>query len=365
MSSFHLPKGGALGLTLLAALACAATAPAQAATSPVEQLYADLYKLAPAERAKRIEEGALKEGGAINIITGLGGSLGTGHLKTVTDKYPFLKLSTTSMGSQDTVDRIAAEETAGKHLTDFANTAAPDLAVPVERDLLARYRTPMFDRMEPKFKVFMDEQYRWAPWAWTAHGISYNTNMIKAEDAPKSWDDLCDPKYKGTVSFEPAEVRFLIGLYIVMGEEKLKNWLSCMSKNEPIVMRGHTVRLNLMLAGDHAIQGDNFTYRGAFLHDQNPKKAPFKVVYTAELLSFADASIINKNTAKPYTAALLTDVNFSDEVQKYMAKNYRSPVVGPDPFMPDDMILVAFNIVDQKIIDRLLQAWKDTMGVRR
>jgi ABC-type Fe3+ transport system substrate-binding protein len=357
-----------LFLTVFGLTLAAASAPAPAAElSAVEQLYADLYKLDPAERAKRIEEGSKKEGGEISIVTGLGGSLGTGHLKIITDTYPFLKLKHTNSGSQDTVERIVAEETAGRHLTDFANTAAPDLAVPVEKNFLARYPTPMFNRMEPKFRVFMDDtkENRWASWAWTGHGISYNPDMIKEADAPKKWDDLCDPKYKGQVSFEPAETRFLIGIYLVMGEEKMQKWLQCIAKNDPIIMRGHTVRLNLMLAGDHAIQGDNFTYRGALLNKENPKKAPFKVVYTAEILSFADASIINRMTSKPYTAALLTDINYSDAVQQYMAKNFRSPVVGKDPFMPDDMILVAFNIIDDAVIKRLHGYWTATLGVRR
>lgn len=334
--------------------------------NPVEQLYADLYKLPAAERAQKIEEGARKEG-TISLTTGLGGSLGTGHLKVITDRYPWLKLVHTASGSPDTVSRIVAEETAGKHLTDFANIAVPDLAQPLEKNFLARYPTPAMERMEPKFRVYMDDpkENRWASWAWTGHGISYNPVMIKEADAPKTWDDLCNPKYKGTVSFEPAEARFLIGLYLVMGEEKLQSWLECMAKNDPIVMRGHTVRLQLMLAGDHAIQGDNFTYRGAFLHDQNPKKAPFKVVYTAEILAFADGTIINRNTQHPYASAMLTDFNFSDEVQSYMAKNYRSPVIGRDPFTPDDIKLVAFNVVDQAIIDRLFAAWNKTMGVRR
>jgi iron(III) transport system substrate-binding protein len=337
-----------------------------ASLSPAEQLYADLMKLDPAEREKKIEEGAKKEGSA-NIVGGLGGSLGVGHANLFKKKYPWLKLDVSSSGSPDTVSRIVTEELAGKHLTDFANVAVPDLADPLAKDMLARYPTPAFNRMEPRFKVYMDDpkENRWAPWAWTGHGISYNTDMIKEADAPKSWDDLCDPKYRSTVSFEPAEARFLVGLYLVMGERHLKEWLSCMSKNDPIVMRGHTVRLNLMLAGDHAIQGDNFTYRGAQLHDQNPKKAPFKVVYTAEILAFADGTIINRNTPHPYAAALLTDYNYSDEVQQYMAANYRSPVIGKDPFMPADIKLVAFNVVDQKIIDQLLQDWRDTMGNKR
>ena len=33
-------------------------------------------------------------------------------------------------------------------------------------------------------------------------GVTYNTNMVKAADAPKTWDDLLDPKWKGQMVIE-------------------------------------------------------------------------------------------------------------------------------------------------------------------
>lgn len=32
-------------------------------------------------------------------------------------------------------------------------------------------------------------------------GFSYNTELVKTEDAPKTWDDLLDPKWKGKIQF--------------------------------------------------------------------------------------------------------------------------------------------------------------------
>jgi len=110
------------------------------------------------------------------------------------------------------------------------------------------------DAPGPAAQGFLDKENRWLPWYWSEHGISYNTNLIPPDRAPKDWQDLCNPAYKGQVSFDPPETRFMVGLYILMGEEKFRGWLKCMGENQPIIQRGHTQRMNLMLAGDHGHQ---------------------------------------------------------------------------------------------------------------
>ena len=74
--------------------------------------------------------------------------------------------------------------------------------------------------------------------------------LIKPDKAPRTWFDLCKPEFKGQVSFDPAETRFLAGLYVMMGEGKVKEWLKCMGQNQPIIQQGHTQRMELMLTGD-------------------------------------------------------------------------------------------------------------------
>jgi len=235
---------------------------AAAAPSPAEKLFAELSKLSPEQRTKRLEEGARKEG-KLSFIHTFRGKLARDHVKLFEKRYSFVKVDMADMGSQDAAERLIAEETAGRHLTDILSLAVPDLPVIIKQDLLANYPTPASQRIPKKFQGFIDKENRWLPYYWSEHGISYNTNLIPADKAPKDWPDLCRPEYKGQISFDPPETRFMVGLYVLMGEEKFKEWAKCIGENRPITQRGHTQRMNLMLAGDHAIQGDNFLYRGA------------------------------------------------------------------------------------------------------
>ena len=88
--------------------------------SPVEQLYADLFKLEPQARHKKLIEGAEKEaaGAKFEIIQAFGGALGRGHTAIFKKAYPFANIAETNLGSNDAFERLLAEERSGRHLTD-------------------------------------------------------------------------------------------------------------------------------------------------------------------------------------------------------------------------------------------------------
>ena len=336
---------------------------AAAAPSPAEQLFTELAKLKPEQRAKRLEEGARKEG-KLNFIHTFRGKLARDQVKLFEKRYSFVNVEMTDLGSQDAAERLIAEETAGRHLTDVLSLAVPDLPVILKQDLLANYPTPATRRIPKKFQGFIDKENRWLPWYWSEHGISYNTNLIPPDKAPKDWQDLCNPEYKGQVSFDPPETRFMVGLYVLMGEEKFKGWLKCMGENRPIMQRGHTQRMNLMLAGDHAVQGDNFLYVGAQAKKKDPK-TPYAIVYSAPILAYAGAMVINKNTPHPYASALFSDWTLSDESQKYVGDEFRGPLIGKHPYLPDDAKVVTFGYVSDEIVDRLHGYWNQYIGKKK
>lgn len=349
------------GMAAAAALAMAMAAPAGAEQmSANEKLYAELAKLPAKERHARLVAGAKKEG-RIDMIHSLRRKLGRDHIKGFTKMYPFIEVKNSDMGSQDAAERLVAEETAGRHLTDTISIGVPDATVLLEQNRLAHYPTPMIKKVFARYKGFIDPQNRWVPYYWSEYGMSHNTKLIKPADAPKTWFDLCKPQYKGKFSFDPPTTRFLVGLYVMMGEKKMKEWVECIGKNDPIIQRGHTARLKLMLRGDHAIQGGNYFYRGSKMHKKNPK-VPFRAIYSAGVLGYAGAIVINKNAPHPYAAALWADYTLTPTSQKVLRKAWRGTVAMKHAYFPDDAKLVTYNTIDSKIINRLHDMWSKNIG---
>jgi ABC-type Fe3+ transport system substrate-binding protein len=349
-----------LGLALVALSAWHAP---DARAQSADKIYADLAKLPPAERQKRIEDGARKEGKLVIIHT-MRGSLSVNHVEMFKKRYPFLSVELEGdIGSQDAAERLYAEETAGRHLTDVINIALPDITTLTAKDMAARFESPEIKTVLPPYKGFIDPESRWIPWYWSEHGISYNTNLVPKDKAPKEWKDLCNPFFKGSASYDPAEDRFLSGLYAIMGEQATVDLLKCIGENDPIIQRGHTQRMELMLAGDHMVQGDNYLYQGVAIKRKVPS-APYAIVYTAPVMGFAGVAVINKNTPHPYAAALWTDWSLTEESQKYVASVLRGPIALKHPYLPDDVKIVTYTDAPADVGKRLLDAWNQYVAKR-
>ena len=324
--------------------------------SPAEKIYAELAKLSPEEREKRLVDGARKEGRVVIVHT-LRGELGRSHLAIFRKKYPFLNVeATTDIGSQDAGERLFAEATSGRNLTDVISVSLTDLSEVLRRNYIARNPTPATTAVLPQMQKYNDPQGRWALFFWSEHGMSYNSNMVPKDKAPKQWEDLCDPFFKGSVSFDPAEARFIAGLYAIMGEERLMKFMECIGKNNPIIQRGHTQRIELMLAGDHMVQGDNYLYHGLSIKRKQPS-APYEMVFSAPIVAGMGASAINRTTQYPYAAALYVDWTLTKESQEFIASRLRGPVTIKHPYLPDDITLVEAADPPKEVADRLMEAW--------
>ena len=117
--------------------------------------------------------------------------------------------------------------------------------------------------------------------------------------------------------------------------------------------------------GDHMLQGDNYLYHGIAVQRKTPA-APYAIVYSAPAMGFAGVAAINRNTARPYAAALWTDWTLTEESQKYVASSLlRGPVALKHPYLPDSMKIVTYNDAPADVSKRLLDTWNRHVAKRR
>jgi iron(III) transport system substrate-binding protein len=348
----HDQRYGWIGLAT--ALWCVLASPAIAQTA-AEKLYQDLSRLPAAERQQRLEAGARREGKLAFVHT-LRARLGAEHVNLFRKRYPFIDVDHSDMGSQDASERLVQEETAGRHLTDALSLAIPDLDLILERKLLASNPTPATAAVLPQYKGFIDPQNRWTPYYWSDFGIIYNTNLVPPDKAPRNWDDLCKPDFRGQVSFDGPNIRFLVGIHTMMGEEKTRAWIECIGKNKPIIQLGMPQRFELMLVGDHAVQGQNFMYYCPLKKTQLPS-APCALVLSTPVLGFAGSIVINRNTPHPHAAALLADWVLTQESQAFLAAGFRGPLSAKHPYLPEDTKVVTYGLTGKNVVDQVLAWW--------
>lgn len=165
----------------------------------------------------------------------------------------------------------------------------------------------------------------WTGFAARARVILYNTDLMKAEDAPKTLEDLADPKYKDKVII--AKPLFgttytqAAALFSVWGEEKAKAWFRKLKENGVAVAPGNAQARNMVADGERPIcLTDTDDANGAFL-----KSRPVAMIYPDQegmgTLVIPNSVCLIKNSPNPEGGKKLIEHLVSKELEARMAKS--------------------------------------------
>src|SRR5207302_8119497 len=116
--------------------------------------------------------------------------------RTFEAKYPGIAVRVERSGAERIFQRIGQEQGSGSKAVDVANST--DLAHYLEwkkNDWLAPYVPEDVAKHFPADQIDSDGMHA-TSCAWM-EVIGYNTNLVRREDAPKSYADLLDPKWQG------------------------------------------------------------------------------------------------------------------------------------------------------------------------
>ena len=113
-------------------------------------------------------------------------------------KYPGIAVRVERTGAERVFQRIGQEYSSNIHAVDVVNSSDAAHFIVWKRDgILAPYVPEDVAKFYPAEHKDPDGQF--ASFRVWLSIIAYNTNLVKAEDAPKSFADLLDPKWKGKI----------------------------------------------------------------------------------------------------------------------------------------------------------------------
>jgi iron(III) transport system substrate-binding protein len=146
---------------------------------------------------------------------------------------------------------------------------------------------------------------------------AYNKKIVSAKDAPKSWDDLLNPKWKGKMGVASAThhmARLAAGPW---GEEKTTSFVKALTKQELILGRLGEI-YNRLLLGEIEVA---VSVSDSELKTAKNRNAP--VVFAeavTPLIAPAYHAGVPKNAAHPKVAHLMAAFLTSPEAQKIWEK---------------------------------------------
>jgi iron(III) transport system substrate-binding protein len=142
-------------------------------------------------------EAAKKEGKAI-WYTSVDLPLAEKVARAFETKYPGVAVRVERTGAERVFQRIGQEYASRIHAVDVVNSSDAAHLIVWKRDgILAPYVTEdMAKHYPPEHK---DPDGQFASFRIFLCPVGYNTNLVKKEDAPKSFAELLDPKWIGKI----------------------------------------------------------------------------------------------------------------------------------------------------------------------
>jgi len=244
-------------------------------------------------------------------------------------KYPFIKVDIFRAGGEQIVNRAIAEHLAGKTTYDVVNAFA--LKVIQNKGLLQAYAAPEAAHYPVGFK---DPQNYWVSLYSGYNVIGYNTKLVPKAEAPKNWEDLLHPRWKGKLGMDDEEYFWHAGMLKHWGDEKGKKYMDALNRQGIQFRNGHALLADLLSVGEFPVV---VVVYPDHIEQMKAKGQTVEWVKTNDpiLVNLAPVAIAAK-APQPNAAKLFMNYSISKEGQQILQKARRASARHDvSPLVPD------------------------------
>lgn len=229
-----------------------------------------------------------------------------------TKKYG-IKVNAWRASSETVLQRVGTEAKGNRFEVDMIQNNAPENEAAYREKLLQEVRSPFQADLIPQAAPAHREWAGITLDIWTA---AYNTQKVKKEELPKTYQDLADPKWKGRLGIEAGNHAWFGTLMSELGEEKgLKLFNNIMATNGMSVRKGHSLLTALVASGEVPLAITVYSWNPEALKE---KGAPIEVLPITPVIAQPSTIAIAKKAPHPAAAVLFYDFLLSDG-QKLLA----------------------------------------------
>jgi ABC-type Fe3+ transport system substrate-binding protein len=263
-------------------------------------------------REARLIAGAKKEG-TLTLYSSAPVEVMTAAAGAFTKKYG-VKVDLWRAGSEQILQRVTIEARGGRFAADVMETAGPDIEAAAREKLLQEVDTPATAELMPGARV------AGCPWIvsrLSVFTIAYNTNLVRRDEAPKSYADLADPKWKGKLGIEADDNNWLMAVAGALGEDRAAAlFRGIVAKNGMSVRKGHSLMANFVVSGEVPVA---ITAYSDEVDKLRKSGAPIGYVFADPVIAMPTAIAVMQRAPHPHAAVLFLDFLLSEEGQRILA----------------------------------------------
>jgi iron(III) transport system substrate-binding protein len=257
---------------------------------------------------------AARREGKIALYSGLDLPLSEKLAKGFEAKYPGIAVRVERTGAERVFQRIGQEYSSNIHAVDVVNSSDAAHFIVWKRDgILAPYVPEDVAKFYPAEHKDPDGQF--ASFRVWLSIIAYNTNLVKAEDAPKSFADLLDPKWKGKiVKAHPGYSGTIMTATYQMQRDLGWTWFEQLAKQNIMQVQSSADPPKKLDLGERAVMADGNEYN---IFQMKEAGRPVEPVYATEGSPLIiGPNGVFKDAPNPNAARLFQSFSLSREAQQ-------------------------------------------------
>ena len=240
-------------------------------------------------------------------------------------KYPGVACKYVRTTAQVAYQRLAQDMKANlAQASVFSSTDVSHLGKAKQDGWLMRYKPKNLTELVDAFKPYNDPDDAYVATAAGLVLITYNTAAVAANEAPKKWTDLADPRWKGKVSIGHPGFSGYVGTWVVQ-MKKLYGWdfFKKLELNKPRIGRSINDTVTMLNAKESLVAAGP----SATTLESKAKGNPLAVVYPEDgAVLMVSPTAIMKNAPAPSAAKLFVEYLLSRECNEIQVQHAQDPV---------------------------------------
>lgn len=276
------------------------------------ELASAISSLSATEREALLVKGAREEGQVVYYGT-LPVNQFTALKQAFNSRYPFLSVQQYYSPRQGILNRALNEARAGKQIADVFMLDVSYGSQLIKEGIVHPYPFPERKRF---FDGSYDKRGYWHTMYLLTVSLVYNTRQVKAELAPRNYNQLLNPSWKGKLLFDPEAGYVLAAMEAVWGREKAVAYLKRLSAQDVIFRRGGTLAAQLIAAGEYPIA---VALNGETAAEIRDNGAPLGFSVLSPKIIKPNGIFLAKKAPDSHAALLFIEWVLSAEGQKFLA----------------------------------------------
>jgi iron(III) transport system substrate-binding protein len=231
-------------------------------------------------------------------------------------KYKGIEVEVHRTGSQRVLQRVMQEAGAGIKNVDIIHTSdAGHFVLLKDKNMLLRFTPRGVESFPAGFK---DKDGFYFGMRATLSVIAFNPKLVNEKDAPKTWKDLLNPKWKGKmVTAHPGYSGIIMTHVLALVNMYGWDYFRDLAKNSLHIVQSANDPAGLVASGERPIGVNGAEY---FYYKTQKQGNPIQIVYPKEGVPLVVSPVaIAKDSPRPNAAKLFTEFIFAKESQQLLA----------------------------------------------